>query len=371
MIPRQTRVLEAVGRAAHSSRSSTWITLGALIAFLLPAAGLSSSRSSDPSGPAAAVTITEPFADGTVLVGFEPGTSRAEEQAAAAAAGATYDGVIGDGTHVLRVPKGKVAEKVAQLKAHGKVRYAEPDYVVSTTMVPNDPGWNKLWGMPNIKADEAWNITTGSSNVVVGVVDTGIDYNHPDLAANVWTSEKVIGTCPAGSHGYNAITATCDPLDDHNHGTHVAGTIGGVGNNGIGVIGVDPKVKIMGLKFLNQNGSGQTSGAVAAIEWAIKAKLAGVNIRVLSNSWGGGGYSQALRDVIVKAGAYDILFVVAAGNSTKDVDATPLLSLQLQDCQRDLRGRVREPQGCPRGILQLRRRLGRPQRARESESSRL
>jgi serine protease len=103
----------------------------------------------------------------------------------------------------------------------------------------------------------------------------------------------------------------------------VSGTIGAVGNNGIGVIGVDPAVSIMGLKFLNSGGSGWVSDAVTAIDWAVKAKQAGVNLRVLSNSWGGGGYSQALRDEIAKAGAYDILFVAAAGNYGSDNDTTP------------------------------------------------
>src|SRR5204863_2744279 len=104
------------------------------------------------------------------------------------------------------------------------------------------------------------------------------------------------------------------------HGTHVSGTIGAVGNNGIGLIGVSPNVRIMGLKFLNSGGSGATSGAVAAIDWAIKAKQAGVNVRVLSNSWGGGGFSQALLDEINKAGANDILFVAAAGNDHRNND---------------------------------------------------
>src|SRR5439155_4940414 len=104
---------------------------------------------------------------------------------------------------------------------------------------------------------------------------------------------------------------------------HVSGTIGAVGNNGVGVIGVSPTVRIMGLKFLNSSGSGSTSGAVTAIDWAVKAKQAGVNVRVLSNSWGGGAFSQALLDEINKAGANDILFVVAAGNSATSNDATP------------------------------------------------
>jgi subtilisin family serine protease len=113
-------------------------------------------------------------------------------------------------------------------------------------------------------------------------------------------------------------------MDDNRHGTHVSGTIGAVGNNGIGVIGVSPTIRMMGLKFLSAGGSGSTSGAVTAIDWAVKAKMAGVNVRVLSNSWGGGGFSQALLDEINKAGANDILFVAAAGNYGTSNDTTPV-----------------------------------------------
>ncbi len=112
-------------------------------------------------------------------------------------------------------------------------------------------------------------------------------------------------------------------MDDHRHGTHVAGTIGAVGNNGIGVIGVNGTTQIMGLKFLGSGGSGAISDAVEAIDWAVRAKQAGVNLRVLSNSWGGGGFSQALRDAINKAGMNDILFVAAAGNAAGNNDTTP------------------------------------------------
>ena len=264
-----------------------------------------------------------PFRDGIVLVGFRGGTTAAQRTAIERRVGATEQRVIGAGTHVLRVSTGRVLTTIARLKTNPYVRYAEPDYLVRADMTPNDPLYNKLWGMPKIVSNKAWDITTGSKGIVVGVVDTGIDYNHPDLADNVWSNAGSINACPAGTHGFNVLTNSCDPMDDHNHGTHVSGTIGAIGNNGMGVIGVDPTVSIMGLKFLNSGGSGSTSGAIAAIDWAVKAKVAGVNVRVLSNSWGGGGYSQALKDEIDKAGARDILFVAAAGNYGRDNDSTP------------------------------------------------
>jgi hypothetical protein len=258
-----------------------------------------------------------------VLVGFEPATSASEKRGIEDAAGATEAAVIGAGTHVLHVPKGQVEAAIGRLRSHGNVRYAEPDYILHADLTPNDQSYQKLWGMRKILADQAWDFTMGTRNVVVGVVDTGVDYTHPDLAANIWSSTGSINGCAAGTHGYNAITNACDPLDDNNHGTHVSGTIGAVGNNGIGVIGVNSAVSIMGLKFLNSGGSGWVSDAVEAIDWAVKAKQAGVNVRVLSNSWGGGGYSQALKDEIAKVGFYDILFVAAAGNYGSNDDTTP------------------------------------------------
>jgi len=168
------------------------------------------------------------------------------------------------------------------------------------------------------------------------VIDTGIDYRHPDLAANVWSAPAAftvtIGgqsiTCPAGSHGFNAITNVCDPLDDNNHGSHVSGTIGAVGNNGTGVVGVNWTASIMGSKFLDATGSGTTANAINAIEFAVQAKAAfaatsGANVRVLSNSWGGGAFSQALLDEINRANANDMLFVAAAGNSISNNDIIP------------------------------------------------
>jgi subtilisin family serine protease len=283
-------------------------------------------------------TLGGAYEDGTVLVGYhawvaEPAAAQLEQQE-----GATHSGTVGAGTRLLRVPNGQVAAKIAGLKRHREVRYAEPNYLLHADLTPNDPQFGQLWGLKNtgqvvngtagtpgadIKAELAWSVTTGSSSVVVGVVDTGIDYTHPDLAANVWSNPGGIGGCAAGTHGYNAITRTCDPRDDNNHGSHVSGTIGAVGNNGIGVAGVNWTVRLMGLKFLDANGSGSTANAITAIDFAVQAKIAGVNVRALNNSWGGGAFSQALLDEINKAGANGILFVAAAGNSAVDNDINP------------------------------------------------
>ncbi len=217
----------------------------------------------------------------------------------------------------------------------------EPNYFVKTVTTPNDPNFSLQWSFLNtatpgadISATLAWDISTGSTANVVGVVDTGIDYTHPDLAANVWAAPASFTvnlswgslTCPAGSHGYNAITHSCDPRDDNQHGTHVSGTIGAIGNNSIGVAGVNWSTRIMALKFLDNTGSGSTSDAIDAIEFAIQAKStfgANANVRVLSNSWGGSGFSQSLLDEINKANTNEMLFVVAAGNSSQNTDTIP------------------------------------------------
>ena len=147
-----------------------------------------------------------------------------------------------------------VEEAIDKLSRDPDVLYAEPDYPAYLTRVPNDPKFSQLWGMKKIKAPDAWDTSIGSRDVVVAVIDTGVDYNHPDLIANIWTDEN-------GYHGYNAINNNYDPMDDHlfSHGTCVSGTIGAVGNNSIGVVGVNWNVSIMAIKVFNSEGVGYNS----------------------------------------------------------------------------------------------------------------
>ena len=184
----------------------------------------------------------------------------------------------------------------------------------------------------DIDAPEAWDISTGSRDVVVGVIDTGVDYTHPDLAANAWVNPGEIagdGIDNDGNgyiddvYGINAITNVGDPMDDNGHGSHVSGTIGATGNNGEGVVGVNHEVSIVGCKFLDAAGSGAGSDALKCMDYMIALKNNGVNVRVLNNSWGGGGSSQAMIDAINASEAADILFVAAAGNDAVDNDANP------------------------------------------------
>ncbi len=230
------------------------------------------------------------------------------------------------------------------LLASGVIDYIEPNFVVTTYQnTPNDPRYAELWGMNNlgqtggtvdidIDAPEAWELSTGNEEVVVGVVDTGVNYLHPDLAGIMWRNP---GEIPANGidddengvvddvFGFNAREGDGDPFDENGHGSHVAGTIGAHGNNSVGVSGVNWNVRVMALQFLGGNGSGDVNGAIAAIEYAIMMKNRGVNLRVLNNSWGGGEYSRALEDVIREAENAGILFVAAAGNSYSDNDSRP------------------------------------------------
>jgi subtilisin family serine protease len=244
------------------------------------------------------------------------------------------------------------ATLLARFRGHRDVEYAEPNFVVHATAEPNDPQVPSLWGLKNtgqavnggapgrpgadIHAEPAWDLTLGSTSHVVAVVDTGIDYRHPDLAPNMWSAPApftvTIGgttlTCPAGSHGFDAIAFSCDPMDDHLHGTHVAGTIGAAGGNGLGVVGVNWTTRLMGIKFLDASGAGTVADAIDGIEFALQAREAfaasgGADVRVLSNSWGGRDFSQALLDEIEATSDADVLFVAAAGNDGFSNDLWP------------------------------------------------
>ncbi len=249
-----------------------------------------------------------------------------------------------DGLYVVKLAGGMSVASAGDLARQLEgVAYAEPNYVVHTQVVPNDPSFSTLWGLHNtgqsdgtagadIHAPEAWNITTGSSSVVVAGIDTGIDHTHPDLAANMFRNEADCNSNGIDDDG-NGFVDDCfgidtrnhdsDPRDDNNHGTHTAGTIGAAGNNGTGVVGVNWNVRLMACKFLGANGSGSTADAVSCLDYVAGMKDRGVNIVATNNSWGGAGFSQALFDAIDAQRQRGILFIAAAGNDASDNDAAP------------------------------------------------
>lgn len=274
-----------------------------------------------------------------------------------------------EGLRLARVAPGKTAEAIAALKLRSDVIYAEPNYLRYKQVSPNDPRYAEMWNLKNtgqssgggvgkvgfdIDAELAWNVTTGSRSVVVGVIDEGIDINHPDLRDNIWTNPgEIAGNgVDDDANGYIDDVNGWDfahndntvfdytlgtypppnnfPSDVDDHGTHVAGTIGATGNNGAGVVGVNWQVSLLPLKFLTANG-GTSANALKAFAyakamretWQSSGHTRGANITVLNNSYGGGGYSQAEADAIRALGEAGILFVAAAGNSGLNNDQIP------------------------------------------------
>jgi len=207
--------------------------------------------------------------------------------------------------------------------------------------LPDDPMFGSQWSLQNtgqnggkdgadISAVNAWDTTRGSESIVIAVLDSGVDYTHQDLIENMWHrpaevaeySDRELGTID-DINGFNAVDNLRDPMDDNGHGTHCAGIIGAEGGNGFGISGVNWHVKIMPLKFMNAFGQGTTKDAIEAINYVIDRKKDGVNVRVISASWGSTSKSKALGDAIKRAGEEGILFVAAAGNSSENSDRRP------------------------------------------------
>ncbi|CAM9978809.1 unnamed protein product, partial [Chrysoparadoxa australica] len=259
-----------------------------------------------------------------------------------------------------------IASVIEAIKSDSNVAYVEPNYIYSVVQpkvetvglpeafrvepsalnyTPNDPRFGSLWGLKNTGSNEpggrspgrggadldmmnAWSLTKGSKGVKIAVIDTGIDYNHPDLKDNMWVNlaEKngKPGVDDDGNgyvddiHGYDFANDDGDPMDGHSHGTHCAGTIGAVHNNGEGVAGVMADVTLVGIKFLTDSGSGATTNAIKSIDYATK-----IGVDLMSNSWGGGGYSEALKEAIQRASDAGIVFTAAAGNSGTNNDSAP------------------------------------------------
>src|SRR5919199_1367442 len=261
------------------------------------------------------------------------------------------------GITIWDIPEGNVEETISAYENDPRVEYIEPDYIITLddvektsptqensatitpqTTTPNDPDYPQLWGLNNtgqsggtpdadIDAPEAWDIQTGNPNLVIGVIDSGVDYNHPDLVNNIWTNPGEIAGDGIDNdnngyiddvRGWDFAYNDNDPMDVYGHGTHVSGTIAAKGNNSVGVTGVAWNAKIMPLKFLGDGGYGNTSDAILALNYAT-AK----GVKLTNNSWSGGGYSQALYDAINTAGQQGALFIAAASNQSQNNDTTP------------------------------------------------
>ena len=244
---------------------------------------------------------------------------------------------------VKMAPSQSMLTSVQSLDRLNGVELVEPNYVYRAARVPNDPELAKLWGMQNtgqkmgkdqkvgvegvdIGAVAAWDIHTGSRDMVVAVIDTGVDYNNPDLKDNIWVNEAELNGKPGVDddnngyvddvYGYNFAMERPNGMDDHGHGTHCSGTIGASGDNGTDIVGVNWHVRIMAVKFLGADGSGSLVAALKSINYAVDN-----GAKVLSNSWGGGGFSQALLESIQRSNEKGALFIAAAGNDGANNDS--------------------------------------------------
>lgn len=314
----------------------------------------------------AEATDFEPAEDSEVIVRFRDGTTGEEINRITARLNDRLEDRFEnvDGAAVIADEDGRDAEQVAaQYRALPQVVYAEPNvsinldpqedrmsevagdsrplHLATNGSHPNDPMFPEQWSLQNtgqgegkpgadICATRAWAKTTGSNKIVVAVIDTGVDYRHTDLAGNIWTrpaglapySDKELGTFD-DRHGFDAADRDGDPMDDNGHGTHCAGIIGAEGDNRDGIAGINWHVQIMPLKFLSASGRGSLRSAIECINYVIARKRDGINVRIISASWGSNFGSRALRDAINRAGEEGILFVAAAGNDSTSNDRLP------------------------------------------------
>lgn len=338
---------------ARSLRYAFRVTLNLLLflALLVPPIApplLAAPLTQDEQEPA--------FVPGQLLIGFREGVS--DEQIAdfyatyGLAERENLDVDPDDSEQGIRLAALQVdisPELIQVLESDPRIRYAEPNYLLHIARTPDDPDFGRLWGLHNIgqtggtngadvSAMAAWDITTGSDDIIIAVIDTGIDFNHEDLAANMWVNTKECpegyGKCTADGedddnngyvddfYGANTINDTGDIMDDFGHGTHVAGTIGAVGNNGTGVVGLNWNVRMLGCKFLSASGSGSTANAIKCFNYITELKeKQGYNIVLTNNSWGGGLASDALYEAM--AGPNAPLHVCAAGNANSSRIAYP------------------------------------------------
>jgi subtilisin family serine protease len=296
------------------------------------------------TAPAAESPAPEPV-PGEIIVRFKPGTDADARRDSRQDAGTDFERtLLVPRAQLVEVEPGQsVAAAARELERDPDVLYAQPNFRVRALDAPTDPLFPQLWGLDNtgqtiggqtgipgadINALAAWDISTGSPDVLVAVVDTGIERSHPDLAANAWTNPGEAGANSTNRRdddgngkvddwrGWDFVSEDNDPADGNRHGTHVSGTIGAASGNGAGVVGVSPSVSLVGVKVLGDGGSGTTADVADGFAYSGR-----IGARVVNASLGGGGTSQLIHDAIA---AYpETLYVVAAGNDSVNVDYTP------------------------------------------------
>jgi subtilisin family serine protease len=283
------------------------------------------------------------FADGELLVKFKRSANSASVAETTGKLGANLLETLGDlGWVRIKLPENlSVEQAISEYENFSEIEAVQPNYYYHLLATPNDTQYaaSGMYGLTKISAPSAWDLTTGSPTVVVADIDTGLRYTHEDIAANAWTNPGEIngnGVDDDGNgfvddvYGYDFFYNDSNPYDDAGgHGTHTAGTIGAVGNNARGVVGVNWNVKLMAIKIYSPNGTDSTSAMlVNAYNYVRLMKNRGVNIRVTNNSYGdcgeACGYDQATKDALDEMGNAGILNVFAAGNNGRNIDVTPL-----------------------------------------------
>jgi subtilisin family serine protease/subtilisin-like proprotein convertase family protein len=289
------------------------------------------------------IVLSAQYVENHVLIGLQPGASEAIQDAVASSIFESELQPLGNyGVFLMTLPSGvAVPNAINTLRTIPGVRYAEPDWIGEWTAIPNDPEFSRQWGLRNIgqtvngvtgtfdadiDANQAWDQTIGNNNVIVAIVDSGVDVLHPDLVANMWVNTSEIagnGVDDDGNgfvddiNGYDFGSGDGNPMDFVGHGTHVAGIVGAVADNGIGVSGVNWDVSLMALKIGTDHGGPTNSGAIAAINYAVAMGA------TVSNHSYGVNPTQALQDAITNAQANNHIVVVAAGNSSSNNDVFP------------------------------------------------
>lgn len=325
------------------ARARRSLALLLLVAIFVLGAGFPA-----PSGAAEAQDPPTPEAiPGQMILNFEQSTTPEDRDRIVAALGGQTLWELGMlPVRLVALPEDRA---VGAATIPPGLRSAMPNYVTRQQATPNDQFQQFVWGMHNtgqtitdangvtqtgitdadVDAPEAWDITTGSKNVVVAILDSGIDLQHLDLIDNLWTAPAgwnipQYPNCGAGSHGIDTTQFTsnhvynCEPWDDNGHGTHVAGTIGAKGNNGLVVSGINWSVSMMILRHANAQGTSNTYDTLVALDYAHYARAKGINLRVINGSFGGPSANQTFIDALNILNQQDILFVAAAGNGGAD-----------------------------------------------------
>jgi thermitase len=342
--------LHGLGGAAARRRRPRLARSGALA--LVPALMLVAALTLAPASGAISKTrsVDRPrakYVPGQLLVRFRPQAGAAAIANLEASLGARTIRVFPfvSGLTLIRLsPGASVIAGASSFGASSDVRYAQPNWVshinvdTRTDRTPNDPLYNKQWDWPKINAPAAWDLTIGNKRVVVGDIDTGIDYTHPDLKANVWNNVPECSGTPGvdddhngyidDCHGIDTINGDSDPMDDFDHGTHTGGTIGAVGNNGVGVTGINWRVTVLPCKSHDASGNGSIASIIECYQYMVTEKTAGYDIIATNNSYGGCpeacGFDSATKDGIAALGKAGILFAVAAVNNSSNNDTTPV-----------------------------------------------